>query len=321
MKGFGKFFLSGLTFVLIQFLAFDSAFAQGAKRKPAPKKPVATKKPVAVKKPVVDLNLPKVTQIDLPGLQNLLKREGENPKPLLINFWATWCDPCREEFPDLVKIDTEFKGKIDFITISLDDLAEIEREVPKFLAQMKAEMPAYLLKTPDETAAISTVSTSWQGALPFTILFNAKGETAYSRMGIVKPDILKAELEKVIVTDNSAQDTKREKTAESDNSNQIVNQQIINLPISGDNYTYEKGVEEAKRDISNGKLLIKRFGLTIGYTPVVLKELSEKYRIGIAEHGCLVTAGFIEYVRGYNEIARAEIKRKYGDKPLKILDR
>jgi hypothetical protein len=80
-------------------------------------------------------------------------------------------------------------------------------------------------------------------------------------------------------------------------------------------------VEEAKRDISNGKLLIKRFGLTIGYTPVVLKELSEKYRIGIAEHGCLVTAGFIEYVRGYNEIARAEIKRKYGDKPLKILDR
>jgi thiol-disulfide isomerase/thioredoxin len=53
-------------------------------------------------------------------------------KPLLVNFWATWCDPCREEFPDLVKLDAEYKGKIDFITISLDELSEIDRDVPSF---------------------------------------------------------------------------------------------------------------------------------------------------------------------------------------------
>ena len=137
--------------------------------------------------------LPKVTQIDASGLKGLLKPNG---KPLLINFWATWCEPCREEFPDLVKIGTDYKGKIDLITVSLDELSEINGEVPKFLAQMKSESPAYLLTTPDESAAIGLVSQDWQGALPFTILFNAQGETIYSKQGKFTPDVLVAEIEK-----------------------------------------------------------------------------------------------------------------------------
>lgn len=138
-------------------------------------------------------NLPKVTQIDAPGLKNLLKPNG---RPLLINFWATWCAPCREEFPDLVKIGTDYKGKIDLITVSLDELSEINGDVPKFLAEMKSESPAYLLKTPDEGAAIELVSKDWQGGLPFTILFNAQGETIYSKQGKFKTDVLVAEIEK-----------------------------------------------------------------------------------------------------------------------------
>jgi thiol-disulfide isomerase/thioredoxin len=139
-------------------------------------------------------DLPTVTQIDVSGLKDLLKPNG---KPLLINFWATWCEPCREEFPDLVKIGTDYKGKIDLITVSLDELSEINGDVPEFLAQMKSESPAYLLKTPDEGAAIELVSKDWQGALPFTILFNAQGETIYSAQGKFKTDVLVAEIEKL----------------------------------------------------------------------------------------------------------------------------
>ena len=166
--------------LLVMFLFVSAAAQNGALTKPRVAQPVS---------------LPKVTQIDGVALQKLLKSNG---KPLLINFWATWCDPCREEFPDLVKIDAEYKGKIDFITISLDDLAEINRDVPKFLADMKAEMPAYLLKTPDESAAIASVAKDWTGGLPFTILFNAKGEGIYSRQGKIKLEILRAELEKML---------------------------------------------------------------------------------------------------------------------------
>src|SRR5687767_10338491 len=93
----------------------------------------------------------KVTQIDETGLKDILKPNG---KPLLINFWATWCDPCREEFPDLVKIGTDHKDKIDLITVSMDELSEINGEVPKFLAAMRSDSPAYLLKTSDADAAI-----------------------------------------------------------------------------------------------------------------------------------------------------------------------
>jgi thiol-disulfide isomerase/thioredoxin len=139
--------------------------------------------------------LPKINQVDNAKLKNILKGNG---KPLLVNFWATWCEPCREEFPDLVKIDADYKNKIDFITVSLDDVEELNTGVPKFLSEMKAEMPAYLLTTQDEDALISFVSKDWQGGLPFTILYDATGKTAYTRMGKVKIDILRTEIEKLL---------------------------------------------------------------------------------------------------------------------------
>ena len=52
--------------------------------------------PTTLKK--TEASLPKVTAIDIEGLRELIKPKGN---PLIINFWATWCDPCREEFPDL----------------------------------------------------------------------------------------------------------------------------------------------------------------------------------------------------------------------------
>ena len=134
---------------------------------------------------------PKVTQIDIPALKRLVRPSG---KPLLINFWATWCDPCREEYPDLVKIDQEYRGKLDFITVSLDDVADKDTAVPKFLLDMKAEMPSYLLVTDQEEAAMAVVSKAWTGGLPFTILFDPKGGVLYSRQGKVKIDALKAAL-------------------------------------------------------------------------------------------------------------------------------
>lgn len=144
---------------------------------------------------------PKVTQIDIEGLRSLIKPKG---KPLLINFWATWCDPCREEFPDLVKLNKLYQGKIDFVTVSLDDLAEINRDVPKFLTEVKSTMPAYLLKTADESAAIGMVAKDWSGNLPLTVLFGPSGDTAYIRMGKLKYETVSTEINKVLGVKSTA---------------------------------------------------------------------------------------------------------------------
>ena len=136
---------------------------------------------------------PKTTQIDILALKRLVRPQG---KPLLINFWATWCGPCRDEFPDLVKIDEEYKGKIDFLTISLHEPADKDSAIPEFLSEMKAQMPSYLLVTDNEEAAMHVVSKQWAGAMPYTILFSAKGGVLYSRQGRVKIDALKAALVK-----------------------------------------------------------------------------------------------------------------------------
>ena len=138
---------------------------------------------------------PRVTLIDDAKLKQLLNPSG---KPLLVNFWATWCGPCREEFPDLVEIDNEYRGRIDFITISLDFAEETDAAVPKFLSEMKAEMPTYLLVSADENAIISSIAKDWSGALPSTILYNEKGEITYLRQGKVNPETLKGEIEKTL---------------------------------------------------------------------------------------------------------------------------
>jgi thiol-disulfide isomerase/thioredoxin len=138
---------------------------------------------------------PRVTQIDDARLKQLLKPNG---RPLLVNFWATWCGPCREEFPDLVKIDNDYRDRIDFITISLDFPEELDAAVPQFLSEMKAEMPTYLLVSADENAVISSIAKDWTGALPSTILYNEKGEMAYLRQGKVNTETLKGEIERTL---------------------------------------------------------------------------------------------------------------------------
>ena len=138
-----------------------------------------------------------VQEIDPKALQGLLKREPA--RPLLVNFWATWCDPCREEFPELVKIDTQYREKgLDFIAVSLDDLAEIKTAVPAFLREMRATMPAYLLNASDPDLAVSAVDPEWHGALPATFLFDSQGKIAYKRFGRIKPLELRAAIEKLV---------------------------------------------------------------------------------------------------------------------------
>lgn len=163
--------------------------AQGARKR---KSRVATSRSAA--------GTPRVSLIDEAGFKQLLAR-GAPPldRPLLVNFWATWCDPCREEFPDLVKIDADYRSKgLDFVAISLDDVADMKTTVPRFLRSQHAMMPVYLLNVPDPETIIQMVDTTWQGDMPATFLYDQSGNVVYKHKGPIKPAELRAEIDKLV---------------------------------------------------------------------------------------------------------------------------
>jgi thiol-disulfide isomerase/thioredoxin len=178
-------FVVGGAVVLVSILLLTlSAAAQGKSAHKSRR--ASTVKPAA-----------EVRAVNAEEMQALLKRDGK--RPLLVNYWATWCDPCRDEFPDLVKIDRDYRAKgLDFIAITLDDLVDIKTAVPKFLRAMNAQMPVYLLNVADPEPAINMVDSNWSGALPATFLYDSTGKVVYKHFGRVNPGELRAAIEQQV---------------------------------------------------------------------------------------------------------------------------
>jgi thiol-disulfide isomerase/thioredoxin len=147
---------------------------------------------------VLGVNTDDVREIDLEGLKKILQRDPKDTRPMLINFWATWCDGCREEFPDLVKIDNDYRDKINFVSVTLDEVTEIKTAVPEFLKVMKAKMPVVLLNVKDPEPAIHAVDATWDGALPATYLYDKDGKVVFRYFGAIKPAELRAAIDKQV---------------------------------------------------------------------------------------------------------------------------
>ena len=142
----------------------------------------------------------KVSEIKEGALKPLLEASAGGGRALLVNFWATWCGPCRDEFPDLVRVRARYSPeRLDFVTISLDDISDISSLVPEFLREMRAtHIPAYLLNADDPAAAIAVFDPTWRGELPATFLYDRQGRLVYQHRGRVKPAELQAAIDKAL---------------------------------------------------------------------------------------------------------------------------
>ena len=90
----------------------------------------------------------------------------------VINFWATWCVPCRKELPEFEKFHIDNKGeKIRVILVSLDALSRVESTLLPFLDKNNIEAKVLLLNDPDHNAWIDKVDPSWSGSLPATMIY------------------------------------------------------------------------------------------------------------------------------------------------------
>ena len=94
---------------------------------------------------------------------------------LVVNFWATWCEPCRDEMPSLERLRGKLAGKpFDIITVNFGESAE---KIAQFLGKEKVTLPV-MLDTRKEMAKDWGV-----GGLPMTFLVDAKGRVRYSVFG------------------------------------------------------------------------------------------------------------------------------------------
>ncbi len=92
----------------------------------------------------------------------------------LLNFWATWCDPCVEEFPDLVALSKSYPSdQLRIIFVSTD----FEKQLPsvrEFLSKQNLDQVSYYKNEGDQTF-INAMNPEWSGALPATFVYDIVG--------------------------------------------------------------------------------------------------------------------------------------------------
>jgi thiol-disulfide isomerase/thioredoxin len=115
--------------------------------------------------------------IDLDGYKDMVARyQG---KPLLVNFWATWCAPCRNEYPIVISLAKEYAPQgLQVVGVSLDEDSDIGL-VRRFLDQARPGFPNFRQKPGiDVDGFYSGVNPDWKGTMPQTDFYGRDGHLA-----------------------------------------------------------------------------------------------------------------------------------------------
>lgn len=114
-------------------------------------------------------------------------------KPLVVNFWARWCGPCRAEIPELIKYRAAHKGKIEILGIGIEDKAEPAKE---FAKAYEMSYPVFVAK--DQGIPLMQTLGNTKGGLPYTLFIDRHGNVVQKKMGLVKKADLDAVTEKLL---------------------------------------------------------------------------------------------------------------------------
>jgi thiol-disulfide isomerase/thioredoxin len=121
--------------------------------------------------------------------ENTWDFSAQRGKVLVVNYWATWCPPCRFETPGFVNIANEYKNRnVEFVGVTMDENLE---DVPPFIEKYKIP---YQILLPGNDPNLGTDGM----ALPTTFLYDRNGRLAKKYTGIVLESTLKSDIEALL---------------------------------------------------------------------------------------------------------------------------
>src|ERR1041384_4449621 len=123
----------------------------------------------------------RLTEVDEAAYTKLLA--AHRGKGVLVDFWATCCEPCREEMPKLALLEAKLRARgFVLLTVSADE-PEQDAAAYAFLLKSGVRLPGYRKQTENDSAFIDSIDTKWTGALPASFLYDRTGKKVKSFIG------------------------------------------------------------------------------------------------------------------------------------------
>jgi thiol-disulfide isomerase/thioredoxin len=101
---------------------------------------------------------------------------------VLVNIWATWCIPCREEMPDLLRLRRAYAPRGLRVILVSGDFSSDREQAIAFLREQGVDFPTYI-KTGSDMEFIDALDPSWSGALPATFIYDGEGRLRHALHG------------------------------------------------------------------------------------------------------------------------------------------
>ncbi|WP_227818227.1 TlpA family protein disulfide reductase [Nitrogeniibacter aestuarii] len=109
-------------------------------------------------------------------------------KPVVVNFWAEWCKPCRKEIPEFVALAERAGDRLTVVGVSLDDYAD---ESAEFASSLGINYPLAFAGAADGIDLMRALGNA-QGGIPFTAIIDAHGEVVFAKLGLMSAEDLEA---------------------------------------------------------------------------------------------------------------------------------
>lgn len=122
--------------------------------------------------------------------QNLNQYQG---KIIVLNFWATWCPPCREEMPELSQLHQEFQNRnVVVLGVAIDELALVK----DFLQTSPVSYPIFVADI--ERMDLSNQLGNSQDVLPYTVIINADGSIIKTFFGRISKPLIAETMQSIL---------------------------------------------------------------------------------------------------------------------------